>query len=1182
MKKKTLLISIILISTVLCFAQMELPFTAYENNPVLTHGEPGKWDAGIVFATYALFGEETFNLFYSGGLDPYTQPVAIGLATSDDGFDFIKETIDEPLFEADGTGFDAWSVSDPSVCLEGSTWVLYYGGVESSSAFMGKAIGRATAPNVNGPYTRLDDPVLEVGSPGEWDSYFIFPCSVITTDTGYIMYYWAGDNFTSGTWYIGLATSQDGLNWTKYDDPTTTSPPFAESDPVLKPGLSGQWDDGTLISCNVLKTAYGLEMFYTGFSSGEHGIGYATSNNGIIWNKDMDNNPIYSWVDDPYAFNNGYPVVEIPTIILNESNYFMYYDYGTNVGEIGMATAEAKATTINVPGDQPTIQAGIDIATNGDTVLVSEGTYYENINFKGKAITVASHFIMDSDTIVAPDALVAHWLFNGNADDASGNGNNGTPTAGHTYFGGGPAPQLAADRFGNADYCYHFDQGCNVEVPYSTALNPQEITISLWIKMEEQPNNDYIIALNRWNGWKLNLQTENFVFFTVKAVHENDTVYYDRDSNPVAIDPDVWTHVVVTFKDGFMNFYVNGELAKAWDNTPGVPVAVDNIPLSIGSDLPTGIYSTDDTSPFFVEWGGYFKGNIDDVRFYNTELSLAQVITLYNYEKDNTITYPDSSHIFNTIIDGGQPANPDSASVVYFISGEDTTSILCGFTIQHGTGTYPDGWGDRSGGGIFCEHSSAKIIHNRIINNHITNTISNAIGGGVYADSFYEDTLVLRHNTIAYNELHTYAYPNDADGGGGFISIYNITQNNIIENNYIEGWPRGAGLTLGSCSGIVSNNLIENNTIDVTVPNGLGGGIYIRDPFPGLEITQNTIINNKCIGGTIRGGGIAVLNWGSNGDYYIDRNIITNNEADRGGGICLSVSEPACFITNNIIMDNKADQWGGGFCCYNSSGEDQKQILRGKRTNSLKFTGSEKSYSLPQIVNNTIINNTSLSAGGGIYNGLDTTDLVAFNNIIYENDANYGVAVFTQFTACTTHLYNNDIDTNLIGGNGIWSGDNNIFVDPEFDEDGYHLLPTSQCIEAGILSIEIDGDMYYCPDHDIDDQFRPLNATADIGADEVLITRIPEYLRGDNDLCLYNSPNPFNRSTTISFVLESDCYTDLTIYDLTGKKVRTLISENKQSGIHKIEMDAGWLDNGVYFCVLKTNEEIQTRKIIKH
>ena len=256
-------------------------------------------------------------------------------------------------------------------------------------------------------------------------------------------------------------------------------------------------------------------------------------------------------------------------------------------------------------------------------------------NLNAAVTTYKGNFI----TQIAPANLVAYWKFNGNPNDSSGNGHNGTVQTGAAFFGAGTAV-LTADRFGVANKAYHFDQGGNIEIPFSTSFNTQQMSISLWARQDTagrtvNPNNCYLVSFNRWNGWKF--QTQPFLpFYTVHAFEANatppDTTYYDRDDAGTAIVPGTtWYHLVVTFKPGEEDFYINGALVKSWTNVPGTPITVANPPnISIGSDLPTSKYTTDSNDPDYVNYGGFWKGDIDDVMFYNIALTAPQVQSIFN------------------------------------------------------------------------------------------------------------------------------------------------------------------------------------------------------------------------------------------------------------------------------------------------------------------------------------------------------------------------------------------------------------------------------------------------------------------------------------------------------------------------------------------------------------------------
>jgi predicted GH43/DUF377 family glycosyl hydrolase len=342
MKNLQQLLAILLVfclsySFTLVFGQTDL--TPYPNNPVIPYGSSGSWDSGIIYLPDVVQKDNVYYLFYSGSSNLMTTPLAIGYATSLDGYSWTKNS-SNPVFEADGNGFDAFMIAEGKIIIEDSLWILYYNARSVGGPGPGPSIGRATSTSADGPWDRMNDPILTTGSSGEWDAAFITPNAVLTVDTGYIMYYSGGTGYPlppSDHAMVGLAFSSDGINWTKYDDPLTTDPPFAESDPVLVLGSAGSYDSGLAWECDVLKTENGFEMFYTGDPdswSGER-ICYATSVDGINWFK-YEQNPILTDMQNWATID-----LVAPSAIKIGDEYFVYYIGNTTLfnGQIGFATS---------------------------------------------------------------------------------------------------------------------------------------------------------------------------------------------------------------------------------------------------------------------------------------------------------------------------------------------------------------------------------------------------------------------------------------------------------------------------------------------------------------------------------------------------------------------------------------------------------------------------------------------------------------------------------------------------------------------------------------------------------------------------------------------------------------------------------------------------------------------------
>jgi uncharacterized protein (TIGR02145 family) len=243
------------------------------------------------------------------------------------------------------------------------------------------------------------------------------------------------------------------------------------------------------------------------------------------------------------------------------------------------------------------------------------------------------------------NGLVAYYPFNGNATDASGNGNNGIVTG----------AVLTNDRFGNANSAYQFNGFPDIiNCGHNSSLQlTNSLTMALWFKSTDpNPTGQYllsksIIPLNY--EYDFEIVTYQSISQFVATVGGINFVEIGTGTNPTINN---WHFAAVTFAyPGYLKLFYDGSLI---DSVPTIgSIAPTSQDLVIGCIRPTG------EPPI-----RYFKGYIDDIRIYNRPLNNCELTQLYLENTSSFSLTPNNGDIITCTVlsDATCPTNNPATS----------------------------------------------------------------------------------------------------------------------------------------------------------------------------------------------------------------------------------------------------------------------------------------------------------------------------------------------------------------------------------------------------------------------------------------------------------------------------------------------------------------------------------------
>ena len=477
------------------------------------------------------------------------------------------------------------------------------------------------------------------------------------------------------------------------------------------------------------------------------------------------------------------------------------------------------------------------------------------------------------------NGLIGYYPFTGNANDASGNGFNGSVNG----------PVLDSDRDGNVQSSYKFNGGTDaITVPDNAVLENtgKSITISGWVKPTANWASDYRASVAAKGGYDVNYGYELLIRGDMAI--EWDIATEGCGTSVNAIPLNTYSHVVAVFDDAnnLASIYINGKLIAS--NTVNGSITAGNAAFSIGRRCDGNYFAAS------------FQGNLDEIRVYNRALSQTEINLLYN---GISIQSPQSGFLLS-----------GSTNKIIWQKVADISSVDLSYSSNNGST-----W-------ISIATNISDTSYNWTVPASLTDSLKIRIANHAILSHYSETSLIsivdkeLNYGLYGYYKLN--GNTNDASSKGNNAQAYNITD--TTDNNGFSKRAFYFDSDADSLRPISSGNPFRTGT-EGTI------SLWVREANFATSTTENLVLNrydagnaefqlnfhaNASVGLHFRYG-----TWGSGSDviltYPQSRNWLANswhNVAIRwkrtGSYTYLSLFADGLLVSQtstSLLIDNEAN-----------------------------------------------------------------------------------------------------------------------------------------------------------------------------------------------------------------------------------------------------------------------------------